>query len=175
MVSTHTISLFVEDKPGVMMRVAGLFMRRGYNIESLAASKAEREGFSRITLVVRLDSKPVEQVLQQVKKLHPVAAAEELPDERRVDRELLLAKVRVAEGSLERLREVIRRYEGRIAAAGHRSVVVEASAAPHVLDALEAALREFGIDKLCRTGCVALEADSDPSEATAHRLERTAS
>src|SRR6185436_14175809 len=89
----HTLSVLVENKPGVLVRIAGLFARRGYNIESLAVGPTEVPEYSRMTIVVSLDARPVEQVIRQVHKLVPVVEVRELQAEERVDRELVLIKV----------------------------------------------------------------------------------
>jgi acetolactate synthase-1/3 small subunit len=91
---THTISLLVENKPGVLHRIAGLFSRRGYNIASLTVGPTERPDYSRMTIVVVLGSKSVEQVVRQVQKLVPVVEVRELSPQDLVERELLLAKTR---------------------------------------------------------------------------------
>src|SRR5574342_93664 len=91
--TTHTISLMVENKPGVLHRISGLFSRRGYNIASLTVCPTENPEFSRMTIVVRLTSKPVEQVVRQVQKIIPVVEVRELRYEALIERELILVKI----------------------------------------------------------------------------------
>jgi acetolactate synthase-1/3 small subunit len=157
MTTRHTISVFVENLPGVLMRVAGLFSRRGYNIESLAVGPTEHAEFSRMTIVVSLDSKPVEQVVKQLHKLIPVVRVRELGEEVRVERELMLLKVKVPAGGRGEIRELAEIFRARIIDVSQESLVVEATGTPDKLDALEENLRPYGILELCRTGRIALE------------------
>ncbi len=153
----HTISVFVENLPGVLMRVAGLFSRRGYNIESLAVGPTEHSEFSRMTIVVALDSKPVEQVVKQLHKLIPIVRVRELEEEARVERELMLVKVNVPAGGRGEIRELSEIFRARIIDVAPDSLMIEATGTPDKLDALEENLRPYGIVELCRTGRIALE------------------
>jgi len=155
--STHTISLLVENKPGVLYRIAGLFTRRGYNIASLTVGPTERPEYSRMTIVVRLSSKPVEQVVRQLQKLVPVVEVRELSPQDLVERELLLVKIRTPERNHAELRALAETYEAVIADVSPDALVVEASGNAGKLDALEERLAAFGIQEVCRSGRIALE------------------
>ncbi len=155
--SIHTISLLVENKPGVLHRIAGLFSRRGYNITSLTVGPTEHEEYSRMTIVVRLSSKPVEQVVRQVQKLVPVVEVRELSAQDLVERELMLVKIRTPERNHAELRAIAETYEATIVDVSPDALVVEASGTAGKLDALEERLRAFGIQELCRSGRIALE------------------
>jgi len=155
--STHTISLLVENKPGVLHRIAGLFSRRGYNIASLTVGPTERPDYSRMTIVVLLSSKPVEQVVRQVQKLVPVVEVRELAAQDLIERELLLVKIRTPEKNHAELRALAETYEASIVDVSPDALVIEASGNAGKLDALEERLAAYGIQELCRSGRIALE------------------
>lgn len=153
----HTISVFVENLPGVLMRVAGLFSRRGYNIESLAVGPTEHPHYSRMTIVVQVDTH-IEQVIQQVKKLIPVVEARELLSAKdRVDRELMLIKVQADDKTRGAIREIAEIFRARIVDISATSLMIEATGESDKLDALEQNLVPYGIIELGRTGQVSLE------------------
>jgi acetolactate synthase-1/3 small subunit len=149
--TTHTISLMVENKPGVLHRISGLFSRRGYNIASLTVGPTENPEFSRMTIVVRLTSKTVEQ------KLIPVVEVRELRPEDLIERELMLVKIKTPEKNHAELRALAETYEASIVDVSPDALVVEASGPAGKLDALEERLGHFGIQELCRSGRIALE------------------
>jgi acetolactate synthase I/III small subunit len=155
--STHTISLLVENKPGVLHRIAGLFTRRGFNIASLTVGPTERDEYSRMTIVVRLSSKPVEQVVRQLQKLVPVVEVRELVPQDLVERELMLVKIRTPERNHAELRALAETYEAIIADVSPDALIVEAAGTAGKLDALEERLAPFGIQEVCRSGRIALE------------------
>jgi acetolactate synthase I/III small subunit len=155
--STHTISLLVENKPGVLHRIAGLFSRRGYNIASLTVGPTERPDYSRMTIVVRLGSKTVEQVVRQVQKLVPVVEVRELSPVDLIERELLLVKIHTPEKNHAELRALAETYEASIVDVSPDALVIEASGNSGKLDALEDRLAHYGIQELCRSGRIALE------------------
>ncbi len=155
--SSHTVSLLVENKPGVLHRIAGLFSRRGYNIASLTVGPTERPEYSRMTIVVRLSSKTVEQVVRQVQKLVPVVEVRELSPVDLVERELLLVKIRTPEKNHAELRALAETYEAKIVDVSPDALVIEASGNAGKLDALEDRLAQYGIQELCRSGRIALE------------------
>lgn len=155
--SHHTIAVFVENRPGVLMRVAGLFSRRGYNIESLAVGPTEQPEYSRMTIVVSLESKSVDQVIRQVHKLVPVVEVRELTPEERVDRELILIKVSAPANKRGEIRELAEIFRARIVDVSSDALIIEATGTPDKLDGLEANLRPYGIQELCRTGRISLE------------------
>jgi acetolactate synthase-1/3 small subunit len=155
--NTHTLSLLVENKSGVLQRIAGLFGRRGYNIESLAVGPTERPQYSRMTIVVRLEAKPVEQVVRQVQKLIPVIEVRELKPSDFVERELLLVKIKTPEQNHAELRAIADTYDALIVDVSPDALMIEASGTAAKLDALEERLEKYGIQELCRSGRIALE------------------
>ena len=155
--SSHTISLLVENKPGVLHRIAGLFSRRGYNIASLTVGPTERPDYSRMTIVVVLGSKTVDQVVRQVQKLIPVVEVRELAPQDLVERELLLVKIRTPEKNHAELRALAETYDADIVDVSPDALLIEASGTAGKLDALEERLAAYGIQELCRSGRIALE------------------
>jgi len=159
----HILSVLVENKPGVLARVAGLFARRGYNIFSLAVAPTEDERFSRLTIVVDVDSAPLEQMVKQLFKLIHVVKITELDPRESVERELLLATVSAAPEIRGQIIELVQVFGGRILSVGHDSLTISIEGSPEKIDDFEELLRPYGIVELQRTGRVALP-----------RLERTA-
>ena len=155
--TSHTISLLVENKPGVLHRIAGLFSRRGYNLASLTVGPTERPEYSRMTIVVRLGSKTVEQVVRQVQKLVPVVEVRELSPVDLIERELLLVKIHTPEKNHAELRALAETYEAKIVDVSPDALIIEASGNAGKLDALEDRLATYGIQELCRSGRIALE------------------
>jgi acetolactate synthase-1/3 small subunit len=155
--STHTISLFVENVPGVLVRVAGLFVRRGFNVESIAAGPTEHPEYTRITIVVRLEDKSVEQVLKQARKLLPVLDARELHKHDRVDRELMLIRAALPPGGVEAVQEIAQRFQAHVLDVSDTSFLLERTAGPEELDRLIEVLQKFGIQEMARSGRVALQ------------------
>ncbi len=157
----HILSVLVQNRPGVLARVSGLFARRGFNIYSLAVAPAEDEGFSRITIVVDVESTPLEQIVKQLFKLIEVVKISELDPRRSVERELLLATVRTAakdDGIDQRgqVVELVNIFEGKILAVGAEAITVSLDGHPDKLDDFEDLLAAYGIVELQRTGRVAL-------------------
>jgi acetolactate synthase-1/3 small subunit len=155
-VSTHTISVLVENKPGVLVRVAGLFSRRGFNIESLAVGPTEREEISRITIRVSVEGDALEQVTKQLNKLVNTLKVVELEEEHAVQRELLLVKVGVDESSRLDLLRVVDAFGGLVADDGPDAATIELSGHPASLEAMLAALEPYGIREMVQSGTVAL-------------------
>ena len=154
--SHHTLTVLVENKSGVLARVAGLFSRRGYNIESLAVAPTDDERFSRITIVVDADSAPIEQITKQLFKLISVVKISELEPAAAVERELLLATVRADAATRSQVIELVGVFEGRIIDVGSEALTVMLAGQPAKLDDFEDLLRPFGITDIQRTGRVAL-------------------
>lgn len=152
----HTISVLVEDKPGVLTRVAGLFAARGFNIDSLAVGPTAEPGLSRMTIVVRVDRKPLEQVTKQLNKLINVIKIIEHEPGEAVERELMLVKVRAEGEARARVLEICDVFRVRVLDVTHRTLTIEATGSPDKLEALLALLRDFGIVELARTGRIAL-------------------
>ena len=154
--SFHTLSVLVEDKPGVLTRVAGLFAARGYNIDSLAVGPTENEGLSRMTIVVDVGTKPLEQVTKQLNKLINVIKILEHEPEETVERELMLVKVRASGDTRARVLEFCEVFRVHVADATHSTLTIEATGSPKKLTALLGLLHDFGIVELARTGRIAL-------------------
>src|SRR4051812_10738465 len=152
----HILSVLVENRAGVLARVASLFARRGFNIYSLAVAPSEDERFSRITIVADVESAPLEQIVKQLFKLIDVVKILELDPVRSVERELLLATVRADAESRRQIVELVQIFEGKILAVGTDAVTVSLEGAPEKLDDFEDLLRAYGIVELQRTGLIAL-------------------
>ncbi len=152
----HILSVLVQNRPGVLARVAGLFARRGFNIFSLAVAPAEEPGFSRITIVVDVESSPLEQITKQLFKLIEVVKISELDPRRSVERELLLVTVRSTPDTRGQVVELATIFEGKILAVGHEAITISLDGHPDKLDDFEELLTAYGIVELQRTGRVAL-------------------
>lgn len=151
----HTLVATVENKPGVLARVAGLFSRRGFNIHSLAVAPTDDERFSRITFTVDVEGTPLDQVVKQLDKLINVVDIAELNPADSVERELMLITVELGESRKE-LMEIVDDYRAYVLSEGDDRMMLSWSARPARLDELEERLRPFGIVELQRTGRVAL-------------------
>ena len=154
--SKHTLSVLVENKPGVLTRVAGLFARRSFNIHSLAVGPTEHDEISRITVVVDVDELPLEQVTKQLNKLINVIKIVELEADASVQRELLLVKVRAELSIRSHVLEVVELFRARVVDVVPDAVTIEATGGPGKLDALLAALEPFGIREIVQSGTVAI-------------------
>jgi acetolactate synthase-1/3 small subunit len=152
----HTLSVLVENKAGVLARVAGLFARRAFNIYSLAVAPTDDERFSRITIVVDVEETSVEQITKQLFKLIHVVKITELAPHDSVERELLMITVRAAGQGRSQVIELVQVFEGRIVDVGHETLTVMLAGSPAKLDDFEELMRPFGIAELQRTGRVAL-------------------
>jgi acetolactate synthase-1/3 small subunit len=151
----HILSVLVQNRPGVLARVAGLFARRDYNIFSLAVAPAEEDGFSRITIVVDVDSAPLEQITAALQAIEVVKISE-LDPRRSVERELLLATVRSNPETRGQVVELATIFEGKILAVGVEAITISLDGHPDKLDDFEELLSGYGIVELQRTGRVAL-------------------
>lgn len=154
----HTIVTTVENKPGVLARVAGLFSRRGFNIESLAVAPTDDDRFSRITFTVDVESAPLEQVVKQLDKLINVVEIRELAPNDAVSRELMLVTVSADAGHRRELMELIEEWRAYVLAENEKQLMLSFSARTSRLDEFEECLRPFGIAEIQRTGRVALPA-----------------
>jgi acetolactate synthase I/III small subunit len=152
----HTLVVLVENKSGVLARVASLFARRGFNIFSLAVAPTEDERFSRITIVVDVESAPLEQITKQLYKLINVVKISELDPRDSVERELMLVTLRADVTTRGQVIELVNLFEGRVVDVGHDELTVSLDGEPDRLDDVEDLLRPFGIVELQRTGRVAL-------------------
>lgn len=154
--SRHTLSVLVEDKPGVLARVASLFSRRSFNIESLAVGPTELPDVSRMTIVVSVDDLPLEQVTKQLNKLINVLKIVELEDESSVQRELLLVKVRADQETRSQVLELVQMFRAKVVDVSSDAMVIEATGAADKLAALLRVLEPYGIKELVQSGVVAL-------------------
>ncbi|MCQ8894149.1 MAG: acetolactate synthase small subunit [Methanolinea sp.] len=153
----HTLSVLVENKPGVLSRVTGLFSRRGFNIESLAVGVCEEPGMSRITIVCIGDDAQIEQVMKQLNKLIDVIKVSDLTENDRVERELALIKVNAEPGSSRaEVMQLASIFRAQIIDVGSRSVVLSVAGDTKKIDALEKLLRQYGVKELVRTGTIAI-------------------
>ncbi|MGI9093044.1 MAG: acetolactate synthase small subunit [Mycobacteriales bacterium] len=154
--SLHTLSVLVENKPGVLARVAGLFSRRGFNIDSLAVGPTEVEEISRMTIVVSVDDLPLEQVTKQLNKLVNVLKIVELAPPGAVQRELLLVKVRADAKIRTHVLETVELFRAHVVDVGVDVVTIEATGPAEKLTALLGALAPYGIKEIAQSGVVAL-------------------
>ena len=154
--SRHTLSVLVENKPGVLVRIAGLFSRRGFNIDSLAVGPTEQEQISRMTIMVNCEEHPLEQVTKQLNKLINVLKIVELEPGFAVQRELLLIKVRADTESRSKVLETVQLFRAKVVDVALDAVTVEATGNREKLDALIRVLEPFGIKELVQSGMVAV-------------------
>ena len=153
---THTLSVLVEDKPGVLARVAALFSRRGFNIESLAVGATEQKNMSRMTIVVSAEETPLEQITKQLNKLINVIKILEQDDENSVSRELALIKVRADAGTRSQVVEAANLFRANIIDVSPDSLTVEATGNRGKIEALLRLLEPFGIREIAQSGMVSL-------------------
>jgi len=154
--SHHVLSLLVEDKPGLLTRVAGLFARRGYNIHSLAVGTTEVEGLSRITLVVDVADSPLEQVTKQLNKLINVLKIVELEPDASVQREHMLVKVRIDQNTRSQILEAVNLFRARVVDVAPDSLVIEVTGDTQKIEALLKVLEPFGIKEIAQSGLLAM-------------------
>jgi acetolactate synthase-1/3 small subunit len=154
--SHHTLSVLVENKPGVLARVAGLFSRRGFNIESLAVGPTEHDDVSRMTIVVNVDAVPLDQVRKQLDKLVNVLKIVELDPSASVQRELLLVKVRADMTTRSHVLETVNLFRAKVVDVGSEAVTIEATGTRDKLEAFVRVLEPYGIRELVQSGMVAV-------------------
>ena len=172
----HTLSVLVENKPGVLARVAGLFSRRGFNIESLAVGPTENPEVSRMTIVVAVEELPLEQVTKQLNKLVNVIKIVELDPEQSVQRELLLVKVKADLTTRSHVLETVNLFRAKVVDVAPDAVTIEATGTADKLEALIRVLEPFGIKELVQSGMVAVARGSRSitDRNTLRPVERTA-
>ena len=147
----HTLSVLVQNKPGVLARTAGLFSRRGYNIESLTVGVTENEKVSRMTIVVAGDDTVVEQVTKQLNKLIEVIKVSDLTKESYVDRELVLIKVSADSSTRGEIMQLVDVFRARIVDVAAKSLIIEVTGDAGKITALIDTLKQFGIKEIVRT------------------------
>ena len=154
--TTHTLSVLTENKPGVLARVAGLFSRRGFNIESLAVGPTEHPDVSRMTIVVSVDELPLEQVTKQLNNLVNVIKIVELEPSTAVRRELLLVKVRADSTVRSQVLETVQLFRAKVVDVSPEALTIEATGTADKLDALLRMLEPFGVREMVQSGMVAV-------------------
>ena len=152
----HTISLLVENRFGVLARIAGLFSARGYNIDSLSVGVTDDPAISRMTIVVRGDERILEQVTKQLNKLIDIIKVSDYQDTAHIERDLALVKVASDKATRGELIQICDIFRAKIVDVGVDSVIVEMTGDEEKIEALLRLLRPFGIKELCRTGIVAM-------------------
>jgi acetolactate synthase-1/3 small subunit len=154
--SLHTLSVLVENKPGVLARIAGLFARRGFNIDSLAVGPTEYPEVSRMTIVVNVEDNPLEQVTKQLNKLINVLKIVELEPAASVSRELLLVKVKADQQVRSQVLEVVQLFRAKVIDVAPDAVTIEATGVADKIEALLRVLEPFGVKELVQSGIVAM-------------------
>ena len=152
----HVLVVKVENKPGVLTRVAGLFARRGFNIDSLAVAPTDDERFSRITIAVDAESAPLEQVVKQLDKLINVVEIRELDPSQAVERELMLVTIKAPPASRGEILDLVNIFEATVMNVGLDEMMLSIAGSPSRVDDFEQLLRPYGIVEIQRTGPVAL-------------------
>jgi acetolactate synthase I/III small subunit len=152
----HTLSVLVENRPGVLTRIAGMFARRGYNIHSLAVGPTVDERVSRLTLVVGAEAVQLEQIIKQLNKLVHVLKILELDPEEAVEREMQLVKVTADPATRSQIVEIAEVFRAKIVDVSHDALTIEAAGNPGKLEALVELLEPYGIREMVRSGTIAL-------------------
>ena len=158
--SRHTLSVLVENKHGVLARVAALVARRGFNIDSLAVGPTEHPDVSRMTIVVNVDEHPLEQVTKQLNKLVNVIKIVELDPSQTVQRELLLVKVKADAATRGQVLETVQLFRAKVVDVTPDAVTIEATGSPEKLEAMLRVLEPFGVRELVQSGMVAISRGS---------------
>lgn len=154
--SKHTLSVLVENKPGVLARIAALFSRRGFNIDSLAVGETEHPEVSRMTVVVDVEDLPLEQVTKQLNKLVEVLKVVELEAGSAVQRQVMLIKVRAEAATRSQVLEFVQMFRAKVVDVATESLTIEATGTTEKLDALLEVLEPFGVRELVQSGMVAI-------------------
>lgn len=153
----HTLSLIVENKPGVLARIAGLFSRRGYNIESLAVNTTEVPNLSRITLVVKGDEKVLEQITKQAYKLIEVIKVNDFTGVPVVERELALIRVKSDATNRRAIIDLVEIFRANIVDVSDKDLIIEVTGDSEKIDAFKKNLEPYGIKEMVRTGKIVME------------------
>ena len=160
-IKRYTVGVLVDNEPGVLSRVSGLFFRRGFNIDSLAVGMTQDPEVSRITIVVRGDEQKVEQLVQQLYKLICVQKVQVMSARNSVERQLLLVKVKADVSEREGLMRLVDIFKAKVLDVNKNSMVLQITGDNDKVDALMSVLEDYGILELVRTGMVALERGDD--------------
>ncbi|MDD1750257.1 MAG: acetolactate synthase small subunit [Methanothrix sp.] len=152
----HTIAVIVENKSGVLTRIAGLFSRRSFNIDSLSVGATDNPDYSRMTMTVEGDRDVLEQVIKQLSKLINVIRVSELDASESVERELAVIKVNADKESRSEIMQIVNIFRAKIIDVSHRSMIIEVTGDEEKIDAIVQLLRQFGIKEMARTGKVSM-------------------
>ncbi len=152
----HTIAVIVENKAGVLTRIAGLFSRRSFNIDSLSVGATENPDYSRMTITVHGDRDVLEQVIKQLSKLINVIRVSELDPSESIERELAIIKVNADKESRSEIMQIVNIFRAKIIDVSHRSMIIEVTGDEEKIDAIVQLLRQFGIKEIARTGKVSM-------------------
>lgn len=157
----HTIAILVEDLPGVMARVAGLFTRRGFNINSIAVGHSETPGISRMTIIVNGDEKVLEQVMKQLNKLVDVVRVRDIPAENIIERELVLVRVHVDSLAVRsEIIQLVEIFKAKVVFVERNTMTIEMSGDEEKINGFLNLLKSFGIKEIVRTGTIAINKNS---------------
>lgn len=167
----HTLSVLVEDEAGVLTRIAGLFARRGFNIESLAVGPAEQDGVSRITMIVPGDDRVIEQLIKQLYKLVNVLKVQDITEIPCVERELMLLKVNATSSTRSEIVELSQIFRARVVDVAEDSLTLEVVGDPGKMVAIVQVLQKFGLREVARTGKIALTRESGVNTELLKSLE----
>lgn len=167
----HTLSVLVEDEAGVLSRIASLFARRGFNIESLAVGSGEQGGVSRITMVVPGDDRVIEQITKQLYKLVNVLKVQDITETPCVERELMLLKVSATSTNRSEVVEIAQIFRARVVDVAEDSLTLEVVGDPGKMVAIVQVLQKFGIREIARTGKIALTRESGVNTELLKSLE----
>ena len=152
----HTIAVIVENKSGVLTRIAGLFSRRSFNIDSLSVGATDNPDYSRMTITVHGDRDVLEQVIKQLSKLINVIRVSELDPSESIERELAIIKVSADKESRSEIMQIVNIFRAKIIDVSHRSMIIEVTGDEEKIDAIVQLLRQFGIKEMARTGKVSM-------------------
>ena len=152
----HTIAVIMENKSGVLTRIAGLFSRRSFNIDSLSVGATDNPDYSRMTITVQGDRDVLEQVIKQLSKLINVIRVSELEAGESVERELAVIKVSADKESRSEIMQIVNIFRAKIIDVSHRSMIIEVTGDEEKIDAIVQLLRQFGIKEIARTGKVSM-------------------
>lgn len=152
----RVVSVFVENKFGVLSRIAALFAARGFNIESLAVAETDEPGFSRMTIVVTADERLLEQVMKQLRRLIDVIKVEDMTEKEHVDRELVLVKVNAPPAKRGEIVELADIFRGKVIDVSVNTITIEITGAEGKIKSFLTLLRNYGIKELIRTGKIAI-------------------
>ena len=162
MAELHTLSVLTLDEPGILVRIAGMFTRRGFSIQSITSGETETEGVNRITVVVETETLPIEQITKQLNKLVPVLKVVRQPPETMVSRGLLMVKVSCDNTNRPQVVDAVNLFRARVVDVSQESVIIEATGERSKLVALLEVLEPFGIRELIQSGTVAMARGPKP-------------